>query len=418
MQNTKRNLQTDVAVIGAGPAGLSAAVFAARSGHSVIALDRMPSPGRKLLASGGGRCNLANALETSALCASFGEAAKFVRPALTSFPLSSLLRFFSSLGVECSAPDGFHYFPDSNSAREVLDALIGECRELQIQILPNAEVLEICRDAAGYMLFCEELTILCRKVVISTGGKSWPSLGSNGGGFRLAASLGHSIVKPVPALGGLAVAQPWLGTLAGVVLQSAAIRIRGESKNLARGGELLFTHSGLSGPAALNACARISRALEAGEPVEIEADLLPALSWQRLSEILIEQAALSGKRNVTTLLGELLPASLVTQLAATFGFRNAVLANLSKAMRDSVVKSVKALSLTVTGTEGFDKAMVTSGGVRLDEVNHKTLESKLHPGLHFAGEVLDVDGPCGGFNLHWAFASGRLAGMSASASLM
>ncbi len=405
----------DIGIVGAGPAGLAAAIFAAGQGKSVLLLDHLVRPGAKLLATGGGRCNITNAAEVSAMCASFGPAARFVRPAVTSFPPSALLSFFSGLGVECEATDGFHYFPTSGSAKEILNALLAACDTAGVDIRPGARVVAF-ETAGGRVsaLRTTENRFPVASAIVASGGKGWPKLGSDGSGYTLAASVGATIVPPLPALGALFCNDAWVRSLSGVSLADAAVTVTPpEGKPVRTRGELLFTHNGLSANAALDASGRIAGLLRSSPTVPVSVDFLPAIPRDQLDATIVAASGVSGSRLVRSELARVLPASLANALSTLAGVYNTQLASLTVTARKALVARVKESPINVTGTDGFEKAMVTTGGVSRDEVSPKTLAFSKLPGLHFAGEVLDVDGPCGGYNLQWAFSSGRLAGLSA-----
>jgi predicted Rossmann fold flavoprotein len=408
----------DIGVIGAGPAGLAAAIFAARKGGSVLLIDRMPRPGRKLLAAGGGRCNVTNASESSAMCAAFGDAARFVRPAITSFCGPDLLAFLSSLGVECAVADGFHYYPRSESAREVLGALLKACRASGVEVLTGCRVTAIEAEAGRVVaLRTDKGRIAVRAAILAAGGQSYPALGSDGSGFALVEALGGRVVPPVPGLAGLVVEEGWVRALSGVAVPDAVVStLRATAKAVRTRGELLFTHEGLSGPAALDASRIVSRSLLDRACAEVRIDFAPALSREAIESAILDAAAASGTRFVRTEVARFLPSSLAKALCTLAGAPDTALAALTTRARRSLLNALKECQVRVTGTDGFDKAMVTSGGVDRAEVSPRTLESARVRSLFFAGEVVDVDGPCGGYNLQWAFSSGRLAGLSAAKS--
>jgi predicted Rossmann fold flavoprotein len=416
---TVQGRRWDVGVIGAGPAGLAAAIFAARAGRSVVLVDRMPQPGRKLLATGGGRCNVTNASEQSAMCAAFGEASRFVRPAITSFCGADLVAFLSSLGVECSAADGFHYFPRSESARDVLEALLDACRASGVDMLTGCRVTAIETGAGRVVaLRTDKGRIPVRGAVLAAGGQSYPALGSDGSGFELVRALGGRVIAPVPALAGLKAEERWVRALAGVAVSEAVVSVPTRAAKAVRTrGELLFTHGGFSGPAALDACRTVSRALTGSPCVEIGVDFAPAVAREAIESAILAAGAASGRRLLRTEVARFVPSSLAQALCALVDASDAPLSALTARARKSILRAIKECRVRVTGTDGFDKAMATSGGVDRAEVSPRTLESARTGGLFFAGEVLDVDGPCGGYNLQWAFSSGRLAGLSAARSV-
>lgn len=355
----------DVAVVGAGPAGLMAAIVAARAGRSVLLIDRMPQPGRKLLVTGGGRCNLTNASEPSAMCAAFGEAARFVRPAITSFRNKDLLAFLTSLGVECSAADGFHYYPRSQSARDVLDALVKAGRASGVEFLTGCRVTAIkTKDNQVHALQTDKGRILVRTVILAAGGQSYPTLGSDGSGFTLAEALGIRIIPPVPALAGLKVQERWIRALSGVAMPDAILAVStGASKAVRTRGELLFTHTGLSGPAALNVSRAIARALLENPDPEVRIDFVPNTPREKLEAAILDAAVVSGTRFVRTELARFLPASLAQALCARADASDTTLATLTARARKDLLRAVKECRVRVTATDSFRKAMVTSGGI-------------------------------------------------------
>ena len=536
----------DMVVIGAGPAGLMAAIAAAECGAHVAVCEQLDQPGRKLLATGGGRCNLTNTLSDADFMSRFGRHGRFMQPALAAMNAPRLRDFFAALGVPTHCADGFHVFPVSESAGDVLDALLRRCRALKVELLLRTAVQSLrIREGqvTGVSVACDRTKreIVARAVVIATGGKSYlrasntmprpktgtgtfcaqhpkglqakctcpffrstscPEsesglsrprgillealmLGSTGGGYALAAQAGHQIVPPVPALVPLVTKERLPAQCAGVVISNTRVWI--ELPRRARSGcagEVLFTHRGVSGPAVLDLSGDVARLLEddpgrgaqpppaakedrrgrlcstssgriepesllsipggdAGVPIRI--DLTPgttAAQWRARFE---EWHREHGRRAVSTALADHLPASpaerkrgQVPFVRSTQGayrqkvpvpFSTCLPASLARAVcevaglphgltaaqfdqaqRAKLADCLTGLPLTAVATEGFERAMVTRGGVNLREVDPRTLASRRVGGLFFAGEVLDLDGPCGGFNLQWAFSSGHLAG--------
>lgn len=401
-------------IIGAGPAGLTAAIAVARAGNRVTVCEQLERPGAKLEVTGGGRANLTNLLPRDEFVAGFGRQGRFMLPALDALDPIGLRDFLRALGVPTEARDGLHVYPKSNRAQDVLEGLLKECQRHDVELRTGVRVSDLILENSRIQgVKANRKSFSGEQVIIAAGGKSYPELGGTGGGYRLAEQAGHTIVTPVPALAGLVTHETWPRTCAGVSLPTITMNIA-----LARGsgasGALLFTHHGLSGPAALNLSGRVARLLLARESVPIRLDLFsgtPASVWQkRLDSWRQEQ----GKKQLTTLLGEYMPHSVAEAACTENGCRRDIKpAELTASQRDGLSRWLAEIPLTVVSTEGFDKAIVTSGGVALKEVNPKTLESRLVKGLFFAGEVLDLDGPSGGFNLQWAFSSGWLAGTSA-----
>lgn len=403
----------DIAVIGAGPAGLMAAIAAAEAGARVAVCEQMARPGVKLLATGGGRCNLTNTASAAEVMARFGRQGRFMAPALALMDGPRLRAFFAALGVPTAAPDGFHVFPESNSARSVLEALLGRAEELGVRLITGAQVTGLSSEG----IETSRGAVRCARIVIATGGKGYPALGATGAGYALAEEVGHRIVPPVPGLVPVVTEERWVERIAGVTLPLAEVFIELPKWRGARSaGPLLFTHRGLSGPAVLDLSADVAELIAERGLVPLRVNLTPGTPAEAWAARFDAWHREHGRRLVRTLLAEHLPASLAAEVCRLAGCHAQMrAAELPAAKRRTLAAAITLLPFTTSATEGFDQAMVTRGGVALSEVNPRTLESRLRPGLHFAGEVLDLDGPCGGYNLQWAFASGALAGRSAAA---
>lgn len=399
----------DMLVVGAGPAGLMAALSAARQDARVLVCEQMPKPGLKLLATGGGRCNLTNTLDTDAFMAAFGRSGRFMQPALAAMDSAGLRGVLEGLGVASDCPDGFHVYPASNKSSDVLRALLRACDTAGVARRDNCAVRTLrVRDGAVTGVETPSGAIPARCVVLACGGRSYPELGATGSGYALASAVGHTIVEPLPVLVSLHTRELWPGNCAGVSLPSvrAWIELPRQPKSGCR-GDLLFTHRGVSGPAILDLSRDVVPLLnDLGEvPIRIALkESVPVAGWRT-----------QGSRLVRTLLAQQVPASLAQALLDVAGVpEDTPAAELRREHEESLTQLLEALPLTVTGAGGFDEAIVTRGGVSLREINPETLGSKCVRGLHFAGEIIDLDGPCGGFNLTWAFSSGNLAGASAA----
>ena len=450
------NESFDVAVIGAGPAGLMAAIAAAQAGARVVVIEQLELPGRKLLSTGGGRCNLTNTASNDEIMSAFGRNGRFMAQALAAMDGRALRAFFDDLGVPTVCEDGFHVFPRYNRASDVLDALLKKLRQFEhVRIITGVEVKKIIqgkrhasflgggapvpppvehtndldspntrrdRSPAARQMKNEVQgvetsggPILAGSVVIATGGKSYPSLGATGSGFELASALGHSIAPTVPALVGLVVGEDWTRRCAGVSVRARVWIDLPRFPKAGLTGDILFTHNGLSGPAILDISGDVSALLAKRKEVPLRLALTPVLDRTRWQERLDDWGHNQGIRPVGSLLAMSMPASLAQQFCRMAGVDPAIgAAHVNRPARNAIAGLVTACPFTVTATEGFDSAIVTRGGVNLKEVDPRTLESRLVNGLYFAGEVLDLDGPCGGYNLQWAFSSGHLAGLSAS----
>jgi len=419
LSDTQATRSVDVLVVGGGPAGLMAAIAAAEEKARVLLCEQLPQPGRKLLATGGGRCNLTNLADRSAFLASFGRQGRFLQPALALTDSVRLQAFFAALGVRTGAVDGFHVFPVSNSAQTILSALLRRAAELDVTTALETEVTGLTlREGrvTGIKTLSGEREAAC--VILATGGKSYPDLGATGTGYRLAQQVGHSVVTPLPGLVPLIVSPGWVQGLAGVSVPDVQVWIDvPRQRGAGRRGPLLFTHRGLSGQAVLDISADVATLLARGggqRTVPLALNLTPDTSVEEWSARFDLWQRSAGKRLLKNLLAEHLPASLAAALCEQAGAAQVRAAEVPQTARENLLTLLTRLPFTVVGTEGFAHAMVTRGGVALREVDPHTLESRKAKGLFFAGEVLDLDGPCGGYNLHWAFASGRLAGHSAA----
>lgn len=400
-----------------------AAIAAGRAGAQVTLLERLPRPGLKLLVTGGGRCNLTNTLPAEEFMRRCGRQGRFMAPALSGLDQQGLCRFFAQAGVPTHAVDGLHVFPRVESAQTVLDALLRQAQAAGVTLRCGAAVtaLQVGAGQAGTTVCLGSGdAVAADAVVLAAGGQSYPQLGADGGGFALAAALGHVIVPPVPALVPLLTREDWPRSCRGVTLPRVRVRIDApREREPGREGELLFTHRGLSGPAILDISGAVAaRLATGGEPVPIRVELrpeVPAVAW---TAKITTWRAEAGRKLLRTVLDAEFPASLAGALAAAAcdGNREVPVCQLSRQQQEKLLDLLTAAPLTVTGTEGYAKAMVTRGGVSLKEIDPESLGSRRVAGLFLAGEVVDLDGPCGGFNLQWAFASGWLAGRSAAAS--
>ena len=401
----------DLAILGAGAAGLLAAARAAGRGRRTVLLEKNTRPGLKILISGGTRCNLTHDCGAAGIVEAFGANGKFLRPALAALPPAALRKLFVDEGVPLTVEtETGKVFPASQRAQDVLAALLRMVEKSGARLVTGEPVVRL---SAGFRIETPRQVVDVPKLILATGGLSYPSTGTTGDGFRFAAALGHTIVPPRAALTPLASGEAWVRALAGIAIQDAEVRVveRGNPKALdRRRAAVLFTHFGISGPAAMDVSRTVSgHALPAALALEI--DLLPATPAPALDAWLRAEAAAGGKRQVVTVLAERVPRRLADAVVAGLPPERK-LSELSKAERAAVVTALKGLRVPLTGTLGFAKAEVTAGGVALDEVNPKTMESRIVPGLFFAGEVLDLDGWIGGYNFQSAFSTGWLAGSS------
>lgn len=406
----------DAVVIGAGAAGMIAAIRAAERGRRVLLLEKNPRPGAKILLSGGGRCNLTHDTDARGIAAAFGPPGRFLHSALAAFGPRDIVALVEAEGVPTRAEEGGKIFPSRGGAVDVLEAFLRRLGRSGCDVAPGEPLEDLARDGAAFRLSTPRRTLRADRVVVTTGGRSYPACGTTGDGYRWARTLGHTVVPPRPALVPVTVDAPWVPGLRGIAVADAVVRATAppRRKPLAESrGAVLFAHFGLSGPAVLD----VSRAVSGhADPraLVLECDLLPDLPAPEIEGRLRGAVATSGKQRIGGLLPESLPRRLGEALAKRAGVPPArKAAELTKDERGRLVDSIKRLRLPVTGTLGFDRAEVTAGGVALGEVDPRSMESRLVPGLFFAGEVLDLDGPIGGYNLQAAFSTGWAAGGSA-----
>lgn len=403
----------DMAIVGCGPAGMMAAISAASAGKAVAIFEQLPAPASKLLATGGGRCNLTNTFPVDVFMSRFGRNGLFMKPAMATMDQKHFIRFLAEIGIQTHSEDGLRVFPASNNAQSVADALLRRIEQLKVRIFTSTRVLGLeIENGRCIGVRTQAGTTRAQFTLLSTGGRGYPRLGGSTSGYELAASAGHNIVQPEPALVPLIAADKWCGELAGVSIELAEITVRISARQFETSeGALLFTHKGISGPAALNISGTIAQLLTRQGGVDIAVNLAPVRSREQWLAEFARWHTEHGPKQVVKLLAEHMPRALADKLCDMANLAPPIkAATVPGPARTRLAHLIGATPLTITKTEGFDHAMVTRGGVSLKEVDPETLESKLLPGLLFAGEILDLDGPTGGFNLQWAFSSGWLAG--------
>ncbi|MFM7108935.1 MAG: NAD(P)/FAD-dependent oxidoreductase [Planctomycetaceae bacterium] len=407
----------DVLVVGAGAAGLFAATWAGRTAVaagrrlSILAIDSARRLGAKILVAGGGRCNVTHRTVTEADYAGSTPAA--IRRVLRRFGVEETVRFFADAGVELKREETGKLFPVTDSARTVLDALVREAGRAGVMLVHPAKVTALARAADGFVADSAAGPFTARRVILCTGGRSLPKSGSDGSGFALATALGHSLAEPiVPALVPLALPSGhWITALAGLTLPAEVTLATATGRRLhAVTGSTLCTHVGLSGPAILDMSRHWLVARHADPTVRIALNWLPGTTAEDLDRRLVAAAS----RGALSVLREKLADRLARTLCERAGAAPA--GDLARDARKRLVALVTATPLEIAGDRGFAVAEATAGGVPLAEVRLETLESRVCPGLHLAGEVLDVDGRIGGFNFQWAWAGGFVAGSAAAAA--
>jgi predicted Rossmann fold flavoprotein len=405
----------DVVVVGAGAAGLMAALRAAELGRRVLLLEKNRKPGVKILMSGGTRCNITHATDNRGIVEAYGPSGRFLHSALAAFSVQDTIDFFESEGVATKVEETGKVFPVSNRALDVQSALLRRLHRAGAVLALEQPLLEMQLAQPGFILTTPRRGLAARKVILTTGGQSYPGSGTTGDGYVICARLGHKVISPHPALVPITVAAPWLADLRGITLPDVGVRILDGTRSLiVRRGSLLFAHFGLSGPVILDVSRFVSGHVEPST-LFLEIDLLPTVVDAAFDEWLRVESAAAGKKQLAVVLSGQLPRHICDALMSLANLpTDRKAAALSKIDRGALVTLVKHLRLPITGTLGFGKAEVTAGGVALDEVDSRTMRSKLVPDLYLAGELLDLDGPIGGYNFQAAWSTGWLAGEKAA----
>ena len=402
-------MKEKIIIIGAGPAGLFAAIHAAGIDNEVIVLEKNAEPGKKLLISGSGQCNLTHSGDVEDLLNHYGEAERFLLGPLYSFSNRDLLNFFRERGLEFITTSEGKVFPSSFEARDILDVLLKEADNQDIEIKYKTPVkdVEFIEEDNNFLIDSAKNQYRADLVVLATGGKSYQNTGSTGDGYRLAAKFGHEIIEPKPALVPVYINNYQFKELTGISLDNVMISLwRGGSLVKKWQGDLLFTHRGLSGPGILN----YSRYINNGDLIKLR--LVDFKNEARLDQRLIDLIEKKGQSLFKNLIKKLgIPERLGLKLIKLASIpENKQAAQLNKDERKKIGKLLYGLPLKVEKRGSFQEAMVTAGGISLEEINPGTMESELRPGLFAVGELLNVDGDTGGYNLQFAFSSGYLAG--------
>jgi hypothetical protein len=405
----------DVVVIGGGPAGMMAAGRAGKLGRSVLLLEKNSTLGKKLLLTGGGRCNLTNRKSTTqVLLAKYKNSSKFLFSAFAQFGVGETIKLFNRLGVEIKEEEEGRIFPVSDSAKSVLGALIRYMREGKVEIGTNMVVDDIFVDEDTKMFHVklkDGEEVVAKSCVIATGGISRPETGSTGDGFSWLKKMGHKIIDNDLALVPVALSDTWIKKISGVALDDIKLTtFQNEEKQKSQKGKILFTHFGISGPTILNMSKEIGELLQSGEVV-IMLDLFPKIDHGELKKMLQEILISESNKKLKNVLDKLLPASLVAVILEIAGINGETInRDVSHDDRMKIVTLVKAIPLHAKGLLGANKAIISSGGVELGEVNFKTMESRLVPNLFIVGDALNIDRPSGGYSLQLCWTTGYVAG--------
>ena len=407
----------DVVIVGGGAAGLATAIFTKRHAPNlrVVCLDGARRVGAKILVSGGSRCNVTNRVVAERDF--WGGEGRVVRSVLRAFPAPQAAGFFADLGVALHEEADGKLFPDTNRARTVLDALLDEIRRVGVELHSSERVTDIDRVSNGFAVSSSVRRYRARAVVLATGGRSLPKTGSDGKGYELAARLGHGYVDTTPALAPLVLSGNRHAALSGVSHDvRLTVRVTG-GRATHLDGALLWTHFGASGPVVLNASRHWHRARLEDRPVEVLLNLCPGDTFESLEAWLREQASARPRAFVATVLATRLPAAVADMWAREVDLVGQTLAHVSRESRRRLIRALLASSLEVQDSRGYTVAEATAGGIPLEEIDPRHMESRLCAGLYLVGEMLDVDGRLGGFNFQWAWSSAWVAGRAIARAL-
>ena len=429
--NLKPNEQTpDLLVVGSGPSGMMAAIVAARAGAAVTIVEQMPKPGMKLLATGGRRCNLTNTRSPAEIMEDFGRTGRFMEPAMDLFNNDDLRAFFHDLGVPTHSPDGFRVWPATHKATSIHNALLGHARELGIRILCDRTVDRVVTGARGATgVIADGALLPCRTLLLATGGLSLSSTGATGSGYTIAAEAGHTIRPTFPSGVPLHAREDWTAACTAHTIPKVRALINPATAAACNGGkpmkgirgvratgDLIFTRKGIAGPLALDLSRELAPLLARYAEIPLELNLVKGHNEESVLTLLRELKAAEPATTIDGALAPLAPPSLRAVLLDRLDTAGSTpLRHLAGRILHDAAVFLTRCRLTIHATAGYSRAIATRGGVSLKDIDPATLMSRRVPRLYFSGELVDLDGPCGGYNLTWAFCSGHLAGIRAAA---
>ena len=375
--------------------------------------------GRKLLQSGGGRCNFTHLAGADEIARAFGPKGRFLSYSLHRFTSEQVRQFFRKLGLESKVEQDGCVFPVTERASDVRDVLVKCAKSRGVHFYFGKPVKRVVRDGNFFAVHVADEVVFAKKMIIATGGLSWPQTGSTGDGYRFAQELGHHVTEPRASLVPLVTRENWPGELAGASLKDVRISAIVGGRKVVVTGPMMFTDDGIGGPAVLDLSRLLTDYLPNSEnPIEIYVDVKPGMSEQELDKQIRERIVANPKKTVAGILTFFLPRRAAITFCGQFNFNAGLLGSeLKKDVRKKLIGILKALPLSVVSTRPLNEAIVTRGGVDIEQIQSKTMESKICPGLFFAGELLDVDGPCGGYNLQMCWSTGALAGRCAAEGL-
>jgi hypothetical protein len=403
----------DLIVVGAGAAGMMAAMIAAQNNKSVLVLEKLQQIGSKLKATGGGRCNLTNTLSNEEFMKKFGRDGRFMQDALKEFDHNDLTSFFKEIGVETHAPDGFRVFPTSHSSSTIISALQEKMQALHVEVLNSQKVEHILHVENKIIgLKTKTDTFNTSNIIIATGGLGYPILGAEGDGYEMAKELGHKVTQLSPAMMPLKTKEDWVSKCRADTIAKVEMKVDiKKHRKLRAKGDLIFTKSGIRGPVVLDFAREVTPLLSKYDEIPILANLTKGMNEEQITNHLKNENSKGLHVDILALVCTLLPKPLSLELIKMVAIDET--SSYSKISGGDKAKLINLLAwtpLTINGHDGFKMAMITRGGINLKEINPKTMQSKIIDGLYFCGEVMNLDGPCGGYNLQWSFSSGFLAG--------
>ena len=402
----------DVIVIGGGPAGIMASISAAKENKSVLLLEKLSKIAAKLKATGGGKCNLTNTLSTEDFMGKFGKNGRFMSHALEAFNANDLRDFFASIGVETIARDGFRVFPLDHSSSIILKALDDELEKLKVKVDCSVEIQSIQKEDDIFIINSQSNIYKTKNIILATGGLGYPTLGATGDGYIYAKNFGHEVTSLHPAMMPLFTKEKNFASCKADTIAKAILKVDlPKYKKLKLTGDLIFTNNGIRGPVVLDFARELTPIIAKHNEVPLLISFLKGMNEEQIFTHIKKEIEKNPTATVLENLTTLLALSVATEICNICEIDTSEkFKNIDGIKREKLIKTLAWTPLTVTGHEGFKNAMITRGGVELKEIDSKTMQSKLISGLYFCGEVVNIDGPCGGYNLQWSFSSGFLAG--------
>ena len=396
----------DIIIIGTGPTGLFAAISLSSSEKRILVLEKNSSAGKKLLLSGSGQCNLTHSGEINSFFSKYGSKLNFIKPAILNFSNKDLIKFIEEKGLPLFEREDGKIFPESLKSSDLLQLLLTLCKSENILFKYNEPAVDVDYNNQEFIVKSSKEIYKSKMLIIAAGGKSYPKTGSTGDGYSFAEKLGHTIINPKPALVPVKIKNYFFAELSGISIPDVSLKLMRDDKFIAEyKGDILFTHKNISGPVVLN----ISRYVEKNDLLII--NFLTGLEIDSLNDYLIKESSLNGKLSIKSVLRNLsFPSRLIDTLLHFSGINSELkCGELSKDVRKKIIENFSSFKMIVEKNEDFEIAMVTSGGVDTEEINRKTMESKIIKGLYIIGETLDIDGDSGGYNIQAAFSTGKLA---------